>query len=140
MTKTKLLLAGLLTGAVAFGSACKTDTAATGTSTGTQTTMPASTEDAGTGGAGINTPRSTPLPDDGVREREPDVHNTPIDEPGTGGSGMEPDGMTRPNDMRPPDAIGNEPIDEPMNTPPSVDSTVDDDNTMTEDTQPLPKQ
>jgi hypothetical protein len=131
MTKTKLLLAGLLTGAVAFGTACKTDTATTGSPPAT----PASTDDAGTGGTGFNTPQSAPLPDDGIREREPDVHNTPIDEPGTGGSGLEPDGMTRP-----PDAIGNEPIDEPMNTTPPIDSSVDDDDAMTEDTQPLPKQ
>ncbi|MFY0582191.1 hypothetical protein ACN28S_55045 [Cystobacter fuscus] len=130
MTKTKLLLAGLLTGAVAFGTACKTDTA----TKSPEPMTPATTEDAGTGGTGFDTPRSTPLPNDGIREREPDVHNTPLDEPGTGGSGLEPNGMM------PPDSIGNEPMDEPMRTTPPIDSSMDDDNTMTEDTQPLPKQ
>lgn len=131
MTKTKLLLAGLLTGAVAFGTACKTDTA----TTSPEPMTPATTDDAGTGGTGFDTPQTAPLPDDGIREREPDVHNTPIDEPGTGGSGLEPNGMTPP-----PDAIGNEPIDEPMRTTPPIDSSMDDDDTMTEDMQPMPKQ
>ena len=50
--KTKLLLAGLLAGAMAFGTACKTGNTNTGTGTDT-TTMGT---DAGTGGAGLEEP------------------------------------------------------------------------------------
>jgi hypothetical protein len=131
MTKTRLLLAGLLTGAVAVGTACKTDTSTT--TPGTQPTMPTSADDAGTGGTGFDTPQSAPLPDDGIREREPDVHNTPIDEPGTGGSGLEPHDMDRP------DAMGDDTADKPLNKPPHIDSSVHDDS-MSEDTAPMQKQ
>jgi hypothetical protein len=90
MTKTKLLLTGLLAGAVAFGTACKTDKGATGTGTDT-TTMGT---DAGTGGAGYETPdrreEQEPLPEEGTREMEPGVHEGSHEmPPGTGGTGLE---------------------------------------------------
>src|SRR5690242_14134852 len=70
MTKTKLLLAGLLTGAVALGTACKTDKGTTNTGAAQTTTM---TPDAGTGGAGMDSPSQDvyPLPQEGTREMEP---------------------------------------------------------------------
>ena len=115
MKTTKFLLAGLLTGALAMGVGCKTDTAARGSEPSAP--IPPSS---GTGGAGMDVPQSMP-PSDGstlpegntdTREREPGVHQTPpIDEPGTGGSGMLPDddGLERP------DGLGSgDRIDDPM--------------------------
>jgi hypothetical protein len=102
MTKTKLLLAGVLAGAVAFGTACKTDkgTTNTGTGTGTDTTMMGG-DDAGTGGAGMDNmdtrERMDPLPEEGTREMEPGVHDDTLDDPGTGGAGMD----TEPMDPEP---------------------------------------
>ncbi|QRK11567.1 hypothetical protein JQX13_16720 [Archangium violaceum] len=108
MTKTKLLLAGLLTGAVAFGTACKTDQGTANTGTGTDTTI--MTQDAGTGGAGVDT-----LPEEGTREMEPGAHggyptpSTNPAEPGTGGTGLEPESMDNT------DRLGGETSDEPLN-------------------------
>ena len=77
MTKTKLLLAGLLAGAVAVGTGCKTDKGTANTGTDTTNTM---APDAGTGGAGEE---MEPLPQEGTREMEPGVHDDTLDEPGT---------------------------------------------------------
>jgi hypothetical protein len=115
---TKLLLTGLLAGAVAFGTACKTDKSNTNTSTGTDTDTTMTT-DAGTGGAGYDTPdRSsqdvTPVPEEGVREMEPGVHEghtieEPGEEPGTGGTGLEPEPIDRT------DSLDEETGEEPLN-------------------------
>jgi hypothetical protein len=126
MTRTKLLLTGLLAGAVAFGTACKTDKGTTNTDTGTNTMA----TDAGTGGAGYDNPDQgsqgmNPVPEEGTREMEPDVHegntldepNTgDLDEPGTGGTGLEPEPIDRTNDMG--DETGEEPLNPgaPANT------------------------
>jgi hypothetical protein len=113
MTRTKLLLTGLLAGAVAFGTACKTDKGNTNTGTGTDTTTMGT--DAGTGGAGYDNPDHSrpgdnPVPEEGIREMEPGVHegNT-VEEPGTGGTGLEPEPMDRANDL------GGETGEEPLN-------------------------
>lgn len=108
--KTKLLLAGLVAGAVAFGTGCKTDKGTTNTGTDTTNTM---STDAGTGGAGIDTmdrgrEEVDPLPQEGTREMEPGVHDDIPAEPGTGGTGLEP--MDRTNDT-----LGGETSDEPLN-------------------------
>ncbi|ATB29563.1 hypothetical protein [Melittangium boletus] len=124
MTKTKLLLAGLLTGAVAFGAGCKTDTASR---SGTQQSTPPA-PDTGTGGTGFDTPQSmppsdtTPIEGDtGTREREPDVHRAPpLDEPGTGGSGTLPD-----SDGLEPDGLGQDNLDAPV-VPDSNDAPIND--------------
>ncbi|MFE8603647.1 hypothetical protein [Archangium violaceum] len=112
MTKTKLLLAGLVAGAVAFGTGCKTDKGAANTNTGTDTSsMPT---DAGTGGAGADTMDRDredvePLPQEGTREMEPGVHDDIPAQPGTGGTGLEPEPMDRTND-----SLGGETSDEPL--------------------------
>lgn len=111
MTKTKLLLAGLLAGAVAVGTGCKTDKGSTNTGTDTSTMS----TDAGTGGAGVDTmdrgrEEVDPLPQEGTREMEPGVHDDIPDEPGTGGTGLEPEPMDRTNDT-----LGGETSDEPLN-------------------------
>ncbi|OJT19453.1 hypothetical protein BO221_34260 [Archangium sp. Cb G35] len=112
MTKTKLLLAGLLAGAVAFGTGCKTDKGAANTNTGTDTSsMPT---DAGTGGAGADPmdrerEEVDPLPQEGTREMEPGVHDDIPAQPGTGGTGLEPEPMDRANDP-----LGDETTDEPL--------------------------
>jgi hypothetical protein len=108
--KTKLLLAGLVAGAVAFGTGCKTDKGTTNTGTDTTNTM---ATDAGTGGAGVDTmdrgrEEVDPLPQEGTREMEPGVHDDIPAEPGTGGTGLEP--MDRTNDT-----LGGETSDEPLN-------------------------
>ncbi|HYO67990.1 MAG TPA: hypothetical protein VEU33_18125 [Archangium sp.] len=110
MTKTKLLLAGLLAGAVAVGTGCKTDKGTTNTGTDT-TTM---STDAGTGGAGVDTmdrgrEQVDPLPQEGTREMEPGVHDDIPAQPGTGGTGLEPEPMDRTNDT-----LGGETSDEPL--------------------------
>jgi hypothetical protein len=114
MTKTKLLLAGLVAGAVAFGTGCKTDKGPANTGTGTTDTTTMST-DAGTGGAGMDTmdrgrEEMDPLPQEGTREMEPGVHDDIPAEPGTGGTGLEPEPMDRTNDT-----LGGETSDEPLN-------------------------
>ncbi|WPB77506.1 hypothetical protein KYC5002_52070 [Archangium violaceum] len=112
MTKTKLLLAGLVAGAVAFGTGCKTDKGAANTNTGTDTSsMPT---DAGTGGAGADTMDRDredvePLPQEGTREMEPGVHDDIPAQPGTGGTGLEPEPMDRTNEP-----LGGETSDEPL--------------------------
>ena len=111
MTKTKLLLTGLLAGAVAFGTACKTDKGST--KTGTDTTMGT---DAGTGGTGYDNPNqppsSNPLPPEGTREMEPGVHQGDAHEqPGTGGAGMDQEPIDRSGD----DSLGGETGSEPRN-------------------------
>jgi hypothetical protein len=108
--KTKLLLAGLVAGAVAFGTGCKTDKGTTNAGTDTTNTM---STDAGTGGAGVDTmdrgrEEVDPLPQEGTREMEPGVHDDIPAEPGTGGTGLEP--MDRTNDT-----LGGEMSDEPLN-------------------------
>ena len=108
--KTKLLLAGLVAGAVAFGTGCKTDKGTTNTGTDQTSTM---STDAGTGGADIDTmdrgrEEVDPLPQEGTREMEPGVHDDIPAEPGTGGTGLEP--MDRTNDT-----LGGETSDEPLN-------------------------
>lgn len=135
--KTKFLMAGLLAGAVGFGVGCKTDS--TNMSRDPQATMPApanTPDEMGTGGTGIDTPQSEPMPetmpDDGLREREPNVHNTPIEEPGTGGAGLEPEGLQSP------DTLGNDTEDKRLNKDMPIDSSVDD-NTLTEDSVPPQK-
>jgi hypothetical protein len=130
MTKTKLLLAGVLAGAVAFGTACKTDKGTTNSGTGTGTTMMGG-DDAGTGGAGMDNTmddmdtrdRMDPLPEEGTREMEPGVHDDTLNEPGTGGAGMD----TEPMDPNPSD-MGREP------------STPQDDGMMRDDGMTEPKE
>ncbi len=125
MTRTKLLLTGLLAGAVAFGTACKTDkgNTNTGTSTDTTNTGPGTdttmTTDAGTGGAGYDTPDRSRQdvnqePQEGTRELEPGVHEghtieEPFDEPGTGGTGLDEEPIDRT------DSLGEETGEEPLN-------------------------
>ncbi len=121
MTKTKLLLAGVLAGAVAFGTACKTDKGTANTGTGTDTTTMGT--DAGTGGAGMDDTmddmdtrdRMDPLPEEGTREMEPGMHEGTLDEPGTGGAGMGTEPMdANPSDMDNPDAPATMPQDDAM--------------------------
>jgi hypothetical protein len=135
MTRTRLLLTGLLAGAVAFGTACKTDKGNTNTGTGTDTTTMGT--DAGTGGAGYDNPDHSrqgvnPVPEEGTREMEPGVHegNT-VDEPGTGGTGLEPEPIDRT------DRMGGETSDEPLNpgAPANTDEPMQPDNTMREPRQ-----
>jgi hypothetical protein len=128
MTKTKLLLAGLLTGAVAFGTACKTDKGTTNTGTDTNTMA----TDAGTGGTGLDNPHPDihPLPQEGTREMEPGVHEGTIEEPGTGGTGLGPEPIDRM------DPLGGETSDEPLNPgapahQPTPDEGMMDDNERT---------
>lgn len=101
MTKTKLLLAGLITGTMAFGVACRTDQTTSRTPT---TTM--NTQD--TGGSGDVTNRTrgegmTPMPEDNAtREMEPQVHENPTSPPpATGGSGLEPQPMDQTDRLPP---------------------------------------
>ncbi|HEX8436330.1 hypothetical protein [Archangium sp.] len=122
MTRTKLLLTGLLAGAVAFGTACKTDKGNTNTGTGTGTDTMAT--DAGMGGAGYDNPDHSrmgdnPVPEEGMREMEPGVHegNT-VEEPGTGGTGLEPEPIDRT------DRMGGETGEEPLN--PGAPANTDD--------------
>lgn len=131
MTKTKLLLTGLLAGAVAFGTACKTDkgNTSTGTGTGSDTTMGT---DAGTGGTGYDNPErprgANPLPQEGTREMEPGVHQGTHEEPGTGGTGLEQEPIDRAGD----NSLGGETSDEPLNPgapanqPPPNEGTMND--------------
>ena len=110
MTKTKLLVAGLLAGAVAFGTGCKTDKGTTNTGTDTSTMS----TDGGMGGAGVDTmdrgrEQVDPLPQEGTREMEPGVHDDIPAQPGTGGTGLEPEPMDRTNDT-----LGGETSDEPL--------------------------
>lgn len=129
MTKTKLLLTGLLAGAVAFGTACKTDRGTTGTGTDT-TPMGA---DAGTGGAGMdNTDRTrqgtNPVPEEGTREMEPDVHEgTHEDMPGTGGTGLDDEPMNEDDTMTGEDPLNpGSPATEPL---PDDEGLLDDEAT-----------
>lgn len=120
MTNTKLLLAGLLAGTVALGTGCKTDKSTTNTSTDQMAPM---TPDAGMGGAGIDTEREEvePLPQEGTREMEPDVHDDPLDEPGTGGTGFEPEPLDDTDEN-----LGGEPLD------PAEEGMMNDDERTTE--------
>jgi hypothetical protein len=131
MTKTKLLLAGVLAGAVAFGTACKTDKGTT--NTGTDTTMMGT--DAGTGGAGMDDmdtrERMDPLPEEGTREMEPGVHDDTLNDPGTGGAGMD----TEPMDP----SMDRETSDEPLN-PGAPANTPQDDGMMRDDGMTEPKE
>jgi hypothetical protein len=123
MKTTKFLLAGLLTGALAMGVGCKTDTAARGTEPSTPTQP-----NSGTGGTGMDVPQSIPPSDDmslpqdntDTREREPGVHPMPpINEPGTGGSGLpDDDGLERPDGLGTGDRV-----DDPM-VPDSSDAPI----------------
>lgn len=137
MTKTKLLLTGLLAGAVAFGTACKTDKGSTntGTGTGTDTTMGT---DAGTGGTGSENPAyppsSHPLPQEGTREMEPEVHQGTHEEPGTGGTGMEQEPIDRAGDNSLGGESGKEPLNPgaPANQPPPNEGTMNGGDSSTE--------
>ena len=117
MTRTKLLLTGLLAGAVAFGTACKTDKGSTNTGTGTGSDTTTMGTDAGTGGTGYDNPdtyppSSNPLPQEGTREMEPGVHEGDAHgQPGTGGAGMNQEPIDRAGD----DSLGGETSDEPLN-------------------------
>ncbi|HEX8822790.1 MAG TPA: hypothetical protein VF794_22885 [Archangium sp.] len=120
MTKTRLLLTGLLAGAVAFGTACKTDTAAKST-----TTPPPIGASSGAGGAGIDTPdedtsqNTNPTPEEGTRETEPGVHEgTHHPDPGTGGAGLEPEPLDS--------SLEGETSDEPLN--PGAPATTPEEN------------
>jgi len=133
MTKTKLLLAGVLAGAVAFGTACKTDRATTNTDTmGT---------DSGTGGAGMDNTmddmdtrdRVDPLPEEGTREMEPGVHDDTLNDPGTGGAGMD----TEPMDPKASD-LDRETSDEPLN--PGAPTNTPQNDGMRDDGMTEPKQ
>jgi len=116
MTKTKLLLTGLLAGAVAVGTACKTDQGATtGTDTTTapnQTPPPPPSTDTDTGGSGYDNPERgqdvNPLPDEGTREREPGVHQGDTHAP-AGNPGLEPGPLGEERDL------SNETGEEPNN-------------------------
>jgi hypothetical protein len=128
MTRTKLLLTGLLAGAVAFGTACKTDKAAAGTSTDT-TPMGM---DAGTGGAGMDDTDRTrqgtnPVPEEGVREQEPGVHEGSHDMPGTGGTGLEDEPMDESDNLTGEDPLNpGSPTTEPL---PNDEGLLDDEGT-----------
>lgn len=129
MTKTKLLVAGLLAGAVALGTGCKTDKGTTNTGTDNSATM---APDAGTGGAGVDPmDRSReevePLPQEGTREMEPDVHDDTPAEPGTGGTGLEPEPLD------PADGLGGETSDEPLNPGAPANQPVPDEGMMNDD-------
>jgi hypothetical protein len=86
----KLMLAGLLAGAMMVGVACKSDDAAMRgepvepTPTGRDVNRP------GTGGAGdegLNPVSEDPILEEPMREAEPGVHEGDMLEPGTGGAG-----------------------------------------------------
>lgn len=126
MTKTKLLLAGLLAGAVAFGTACKTDKGTTNTGTDQTTTM---APDAGTGGTGLDNPNQgvNPLPQEGTREMEPGVHEGTHEEPGTGGTGLEPEPIDRTG------PLGGETSDEPLNPGAPANQPTTDEGLMNDD-------
>jgi hypothetical protein len=130
MTKTKLLLTGLLAGAVAFGTACKTDRSATGTGTGTDTTTMGT--DAGTGGAGMDNTDHTrqgtnPVPEEGMREQEPGVHEGHPDMQGTGGTGLEDEPMDESDNITGEDPLNpDSPTTEPL---PNEGGMRDDDAT-----------
>lgn len=129
MTKTKLLLAGLLAGAVAFGTGCKTNQGTTNTGTDQTTTM---TPDAGMGGAGVDTmdrgrEEVDPLPQEGTREMEPGVHEGTHEEPGTGGTGLEPEPID------PTDSLGGETSDEPLNPGAPANQPIPDEGMMNDD-------
>ncbi|MGZ3461798.1 MAG: hypothetical protein ACXU86_25175 [Archangium sp.] len=114
MTKTKLLLTGLLAGAVALGTACKTEKSHANTST--DQTPPMAT-DAGTGGTGYENPDRgpqgvTPVPEDSTREMGPGVHQGPHEQPGTGGTGLGQEPVDQ-NDNLGHDNLGHETSDEP---------------------------
>ncbi|MCY1083081.1 hypothetical protein [Archangium lansingense] len=126
MTKTKLLLAGLVAGAVAFGTGCKTDKGAE--NTGTATMAP----DAGTGGAGVDPmergrEEMDPLPPEGTREMEPDAHDDTLDEPGTGGTGLEQEPLD------PDDSLGGETSDEPLNPGAPANQPIPDEGMKNDD-------
>ncbi len=107
LSKTKLLMAGLLTGALAFGTACKSDSGAerggtttdpagtttgTGTDTGTGTgTDTGTTPPPGTGGAGSSYDEMRGPHDHPASETEPGAHEGGVtdDNMGVGGAGDE---------------------------------------------------
>ena len=132
--KTKLLLAGLLAGAMAFGTACKTDKGNTNNGTGTDTTTMGT--DSGTGGAGLDNPDHNrqgvnPVPEEGMREMEPGVHEGTQDEPGTGGAGLEDDPLDRNN------TLGGETSEEPLN--PGAPATGGDEGSMRDEGMSEPR-
>jgi hypothetical protein len=130
MTKTKLLLTGLLAGAVAFGTACKTDKGATGTGNTDTTTMGT---DAGTGGAGYDNPDrsrqgTNPVPEEGMREQEPGVHEGTHDMPGTGGTGLDDEPMNESDNLTGEDPLNpGSPATEPL---PRDEGMMDDEGTL----------
>ncbi|PTL79545.1 hypothetical protein [Vitiosangium sp. GDMCC 1.1324] len=122
MTKTKLLLASVLAGAVAYGAACKTDKTAANANIEKAEETVDTIPDAGDG-TGVGKPPNSggsgydPLPAEGERESEPGVHQSaPPDEPGTGGSGLEPEPLDKSDDLNEPmDPV--DPSDEPAPEP-----------------------
>jgi hypothetical protein len=141
MTKTKLLLTGLLAGAVAFGTACKTDKGATGTDTSTGANTTTMGTDAGTGGAGYDNPDRggvNPLPDEGTREREPGVHEGDIHAPAgnapAGNPGLEPGPLGEERDL------SNETGEEPNNPGSQSPQPINDDPTSGDNGASQPRQ
>ncbi len=137
MTKTKLLLAGVLAGAVALGTGCKTDKGTTNTDTTNTDTTNTMAPDAGMGGAGVDTmdrgrEEIDPLPQEGTREAEPGVHDDIPAEPGTGGTGLEPEPMDRTND-----SLGGETSDEPLNPGAPANQPVPDEGMMNDTERPM---
>ncbi|HYO57940.1 hypothetical protein [Archangium sp.] len=90
MSRTKLILAGLLAGAVAFGTACRSDSAAERGEPmePAQGTTPGSTSPGDTGGSGTPEQNGIGIYDDYTVPQE--------DRAGTGGTGYE-DPVTHPD-------------------------------------------
>ncbi|AEI63220.1 hypothetical protein [Corallococcus macrosporus] len=138
--KTKAVLASLAAGALAFGTACKSDSGAarettdttdtgtmsdpnTGTTTDTDTTM-----SPGTGGTGMDDPMLTPETDP-MDPNSVDPNADPTMPPGTGGTGTEVDPNLDP-DMSSEPGTGGAGDVEPLDTADSDELDVDDDATL----------
>jgi hypothetical protein len=91
MTRTKLILAGLIAGAMAFGTACKSDKAAERTEP-TESTMGTTTDESGTTHQGGTTPGSTnPGGTGGAGDMDSDIGPQDTTGDDLGGSGISPD-------------------------------------------------
>ncbi|KFA92942.1 hypothetical protein [Archangium violaceum] len=119
MTRSKFILAGLIAGAMAFGTACKSDKAAEmppADPSTTESTPPPATDEggttmppAGTGGAGMESGVAAPIPDTGVMVPEDYGGSGEMnpENPGTGGSGdIIQDDEVRQDDVTLPDSMG----------------------------------